>query len=83
VSNVKRRDFRTGAIDDHGELSAPYVAALAISPAVTAVAAVLYHRTLRDVPVRRTAASPQRRTGGVWSPPATTRDERQRCDDSA
>jgi hypothetical protein len=45
-------------IDDHGELSArfvPYVAALAMSLAVTAVAAVLYHRTLRDVPIRRTA----------------------------
>ena len=45
-------------IDDHGELSArfvPYLAALAISLAVTAMAAVLYHRTLRDVPIRRTA----------------------------
>jgi hypothetical protein len=33
----------------------PYGVALVISLAATAVAAVLYHRTLRDVPIRRTA----------------------------
>jgi hypothetical protein len=33
----------------------PYALALTISLAVTALAAVLYHRTLRDVPIRRTA----------------------------
>jgi hypothetical protein len=45
-------------IDEHGQLSArfvPYSVALVISLAATAVAAVLYHRTLRDVPIRRTA----------------------------
>jgi hypothetical protein len=45
-------------IDDHGQLSArfvPFWVALAISLAGTAVAAVLYHFMLRDVPIRRTA----------------------------
>jgi hypothetical protein len=44
-------------IDEQGDLAArfvPYAVALAVSLVVTALAAAVYHRTLRDVPIRRT-----------------------------